>query len=78
MRVMIEYCVVLNYEPRAAALAAEIRKAYPQAEVVLIESAGGVFEVEVDGRRVFSKKGAARHPAPGEVLQLIKQLHPVG
>jgi selT/selW/selH-like putative selenoprotein len=37
-----------------------------------------VFEVEVDGRRVFSKKGAARHPDPGEVLQLIKQLHPVG
>jgi selenoprotein W-related protein len=75
MRVMIEYCVVLNYEPRAAALAGEIRKAYPQADVVLIESAGGVFEVEVDGRRVFSKKAAGRHADAGEVLQLIKQVH---
>jgi selenoprotein W-related protein len=32
-----------------------------------------VFEVEVDGRRVFSKKTLRRHAEPGEVLRLIKQ-----
>jgi len=41
--------------------------------VKLIESSGGVFEVEVDGRRVFSKKALGRHAQPGEVLKLIQQ-----
>jgi selenoprotein W-related protein len=41
--------------------------------VKLIQSSGGVFEVEVDGRRLFSKKALRRHAEPGEVLRLIKQ-----
>jgi len=41
--------------------------------VKLIQSSGGVFEVEVDERRVFSKKALRRHAEPGEVLRLIKQ-----
>lgn len=39
----------------------------------LIQSSGGVFEVEVDGRIVFSKKSAKRHAEPGEVVRLVKQ-----
>ena len=39
----------------------------------LIQSSGGVFDVEVDGRLVFSKKGAKRHAEPGEVVRLIQQ-----
>lgn len=38
----------------------------------LIESSGGVFEVEVDGTLLFSKKRLGRHAAPGEVLGLIR------
>jgi predicted Rdx family selenoprotein len=41
--------------------------------VKLIQSSGGVFEVEADDRIVFSKKGAKRHAEPGEVVRLIKQ-----
>jgi len=41
--------------------------------VKLIESSGGVFEVEVDGRRLFSKKALGRHAQAGEVVQLIDQ-----
>jgi selenoprotein W-related protein len=44
--------------------------------VKLIESSGGVFEVEVDGRKVFSKKALGRHPQPGEVLLAIERLQP--
>jgi selenoprotein W-related protein len=54
-------------------LAAEIRSAYPSADVRLIQSSGGVFEVEVDGTRVFSKKSTKRHAEPGEVLRLIRE-----
>lgn len=78
MRVVIEYCVVCNYEPRAAGLAAEIRQGFPQADVKLIQSSGGVFEVDVDGRKVFSKKTLGRHAEPGEILRLITELSPRG
>jgi len=41
--------------------------------VRLIQSSGGVFEVEVDGRRIFSKKNTKRHAEPGEIVRLIRQ-----
>jgi selT/selW/selH-like putative selenoprotein len=53
-------------------LAAELKQAYPEAEVKLIESSGGVFEVMVDGALVFSKKALRRHAQPGEVLKAIQ------
>ncbi|MBI1966589.1 MAG: hypothetical protein HYS40_01240 [Gemmatimonadetes bacterium] len=54
-------------------MAAEIRSTFPDAEVRLIESSGGRFEVEVDGRLVFSKSALNRHAEPGEVLGLMRQ-----
>jgi len=44
--------------------------------VKLIQSSGGVFEVELDGRSVFSKKALGRHAQPGEVLRLIQEVVP--
>jgi selenoprotein W-related protein len=41
--------------------------------VRLIQSSGGVFEVDLDGRRVFSKKTTKRHAEPGEVIRLIRE-----
>jgi selT/selW/selH-like putative selenoprotein len=57
-------------------LAAELKKTFPEAEVRLVESSGGVFEVTVDGALVFSKKTAGRHAAPGEGLELIRKSGP--
>jgi predicted Rdx family selenoprotein len=37
----------------------------------LVESKGGVFEVSVDDRLVFSKKALGRHALPGEILDLV-------
>lgn len=34
-------------------------------------STGGVFEVEVGGARLFSKKEIGRFPEPGEVAGLL-------
>jgi selenoprotein W-related protein len=39
----------------------------------MIPSSGGVFEVAVDGKLVFSKKALGRHPEPGEVVGLIQR-----
>jgi selenoprotein W-related protein len=38
----------------------------------LVASSGGVFEVSVDGKTVFSKKALGRFPEPGEVLMAIR------
>ena len=37
----------------------------------LIQSSGGVFEVEENGTLIFSKKGSGRFPGEGEVLSIV-------
>ena len=41
------------------------------ADVELIASAGGVYEVVVDGKTIFSKKALNRFPDDGEIVALI-------
>lgn len=43
-------------------------------ELTMVPATGGVFEVEVDGDLIYSKKGNGRHAEPGEVLQLFTDL----
>ena len=50
-----------------------MKEAYSDAEMNLIEASGGLFEVTVDGDRVFSKKDLGRHAEEGEVLRLIRE-----
>jgi selT/selW/selH-like putative selenoprotein len=52
-------------------LEAEIRSAHPAAQIELVRGSGGIFDVTVDGRRVFSKHETGRFPAPGEVLRSL-------
>jgi len=40
----------------------------------LIESSGGVFEIELNGKLIFSKKKLGRFPEEGEILAILKQL----
>jgi selT/selW/selH-like putative selenoprotein len=72
MKITIEYCIVSNYEPRAAGLAAEIRQRFPEAEVNLIPSRGGRFEVLRDGVPIYEKSRTNRHAQPGEVMGLLE------
>jgi selenoprotein W-related protein len=44
------------------------------AEVELLASSGGVFEVVADGRLVFSKKQLGRFPEEGEVANLLQAM----
>jgi selenoprotein W-related protein len=43
-----------------------------KADVELIASAGGVFEIVVDGKKIFSKKALNRFPEEGEIVGLIQ------
>jgi len=39
----------------------------------LVRSRGGVFEVEVDGKLIFSKKKEYRFPQNDEIINLLKE-----
>ena len=45
-------------------------------EAELIASGDGVFEVELDGDLIYSKKANGRHAEPGEVAGLVRQRIP--
>jgi selT/selW/selH-like putative selenoprotein len=38
----------------------------------IVPGTGGVFDVEVDGDRVFTKKMLGRYPQPEDVLPLLR------
>ncbi|MBF0289001.1 MAG: Rdx family protein [SAR324 cluster bacterium] len=59
--------------PRATSLAAELKEKY-KTEPKLISSGGGVFEIQVDGKMVFSKKKLGRFPESNEVQSLMDAL----
>ena len=44
------------------------------AELTFVTGSKGVFDVEVDGRLLYSKKQVGRHAEPGEVLERFRQL----
>lgn len=57
----------------ASRVEAEVKAACPDARISLIESGGGVFDVECDGRLIFSKQNieGQRFPENGEIVRLI-------
>ena len=42
-----------------------------QADINLVRSSGGVFEIKIDGELVFSKQASGRFPTDEEVDNLI-------
>lgn len=42
-------------------------------DLTLVTGSSGVFEVEVDGVSIYSKKAVGRHAQPGEVLAIFRE-----
>jgi len=49
-----------------------IEKNFPGANIKLIPSGGGVFEVVKDGKLIFSKKSLGRFPEESEIFAKLK------
>ncbi|MBU1137519.1 MAG: Rdx family protein [Proteobacteria bacterium] len=49
----------------------ELKKEF-DADVELIASSGGVYEIVLDGEKIFSKKALNRFPDDGEISKLIQ------
>jgi len=53
-------------------LAAELKQHFG-VDTTLTAGSGGVFDVIVDGKTVFSKKAVGRFPQEGEVLGKLRE-----
>ncbi len=72
MNIDIHYCSMWNYEPNAASVADELQKEFG-VKANLIAGSNGIFDVLVDGEKVFSKSQTGRFPEPGEVIKKVKE-----
>ena len=75
MNLSIEYCNVWNYLPRAASMATKLLEKYGDEinQLSLIPAGGGVYEVQKDGKLIFSKKSLDRFPELYEIIALIDE-----
>ena len=71
MEIEIHYCTEWNFKPKAAGVAEELKKEFGS-DANLIPGSGGVFDVVVDGKLVYSKFMQGRFPNPGEVAGKLK------
>ena len=74
VKVAIEYCEPGNHARVARRLAEAIAAEFGarSVEIETVPSAGGVFEVRIDGRLVYSKRATLRFPSPDEIYYHIR------
>jgi len=53
---------------------AELKMSYPKSTIILIQGAGGVFDVKCDGKLIYSKQHieGRRFPQQGEITKLVE------
>lgn len=73
-RIEFEYCTMCNWMLRTAWMAEEILTTFQGevGEVALIPGTGGIFEVRVNGKMIFSRKEMERFPDIKELKQLVR------
>ena len=75
MNIIIKYWVAWNFLFQASRVEAELKANYPDAKIELIEGSGSIFDVECNGKLIYSKQNieGQRFPNAGEIAKLIKQ-----
>ena len=74
VRVEIEYCTQCRWLLRAAWMAQELLTTFENdlGEVCLIPGTGGVFEVRVNDKKIWSRELQGRFPEVKELKQLVR------
>jgi selenoprotein W-related protein len=75
-RIEINYCTQCRWLMRAAWMAQELLTTFESdlSEVALVPGTGGIFEVRVNGRTVWSRKTDGGFPEPKELKQRVRDL----
>ncbi len=73
-RVEIEYCTQCRWLLRAAWMAQELLTTFDKqlSELALIPGTGGVFEIRIDGQRLWSHKEQGGFPEIKQLKQLVR------
>jgi len=73
-RVEIRYCTQCRWMLRAAWMAQELLTTFEQeiGSVALAPGTGGVFDVSVNGEKIWSRTEAGRFPDIKELKQLVR------
>ena len=72
--VEIVYCRQCRWLMRAAWMAQELLTTFEAdvGGVTLVPGTGGIFEVSIDGKRIWSRKDQGRFPDMKELKQLVR------
>lgn len=73
-KISIEYCTSWGYLARAVALSEKVLNEHKLniADLTIIPSQGGVFEIRVEDMLLFSKTELGRFPEDGEAEEIIR------
>ena len=73
-RLEIHYCTQCRFILRAVWMAQELLMTFTDelGEVALVPGTGGVFDINLDGEKLFSRKDAGRFPESKEIKQLVR------
>ena len=73
-QIEIRYCTQCRWMLRAAWMAQELLSTFEQeiGSVALSPGMGGVFDVSVNGERIWSRKDTGRFPDIKELKQLVR------
>lgn len=77
----IVYCRQCHWLPRASWMAQEFLNTFAEelAQVALVPGTGGIFEIRLDGERLWSRQERGRFPEPREIKQMVRDVwRPVG
>ena len=69
MKATITYCIMCNYNSDAERVSDELK--FKGIKVDLIKGSNGIFNVDIDGKVVYSRHTTGRFPNQGELLMLI-------
>jgi len=75
-RLEIEYCTRCRWLLRAAWFAQELLTTFEGdlGEVALVPGSGGIFEVRLDGKVIWSREGEGRFPEAKELKQRVRDI----
>ena len=73
--IRIEYCTAWGYLAKAVSLTEDLLGKYKNniTKLELIPSTGGVYEISLNEKLIFSKKELNRYPEDGEIDKLIEE-----
>jgi selenoprotein W-related protein len=76
--ITITYCTACNFTARAAWLAQELLHTFHDqvAGIMLVPGSGGVLDVSLDDRRIFSRQEAGRDPVIKELRDALYEALP--